>query len=100
MNMRKEPILIVDGEVTSTQLVIMALIVQGYLRKQISVMLHMSQNTVNSHISDIFRRLRVHSVGHMVAKAMAGGFNIKGHFRDKDVVRSYLRRIKRKRANS
>jgi len=81
-----------DGEVTETHLAIISLTIKGQLRKEMSAVLQMTESTVNSHIADLYQRLRVRKVGRLVALAMASGFSSDGRFMGRDVVKQYQMR--------
>jgi DNA-binding NarL/FixJ family response regulator len=52
---------------------ILALLVKGFTYKRIAVELHLSYATVNRHVSNVYVKLRVHSVNEAVALAIRKG---------------------------
>jgi two-component system, NarL family, response regulator DevR len=54
-----EPSVVVDVPVSDAQLRVLRLIAGGLSNREIGTRLHLSENTIKSHVQDIFRRLMV-----------------------------------------
>lgn len=55
---------------TPREVEILAQLVEGKSYKMVGAALHISYNTVNSHVRHIYDKLHVHSLGEVVAKAL------------------------------
>ena len=60
-------------DLTKRELEILELLVKGYSYKMIANERHVSYSTVNSHVTSIYAKLKVESVGGAVAKAIKEG---------------------------
>ena len=58
---------------TPREIEILAQLVEGKSYKMVGDTLHISYNTVNSHVRHIYEKLHVHSLGEVVAKALKEG---------------------------
>lgn len=62
-----------EFELTEREQAILALLVKGYTYKRIASELNVSYATVNKHVSNVYVKLRVHSVNEAVALAIRKG---------------------------
>lgn len=62
------------SEITPREKQILSLIIQGKTTKQIGEILFISEKTVESHRSNIFRKFDVSNVAHLVKKAILQGY--------------------------
>lgn len=62
-----------EFELTGREHEILALLVKGYTYKRIAAELNLSYATVNRHVSNVYVKLRVHSVNEAVALAVRKG---------------------------
>jgi DNA-binding NarL/FixJ family response regulator len=62
-----------EFELTDREREILALLVKGYTYKRIAAELNLSYATVNRHVSNVYVKLRVHSVNEAVALAVRKG---------------------------
>jgi len=62
-----------DFDLTKRELEILKLLVKGFSYKMIAEECHISYPTVNSHITNIYRKLQVQSVAGAVSKALKEG---------------------------
>ena len=62
-----------DFELTKREMEILQLLAKGYSYKMIAGECYISYATVNSHVSKIYKKLQVESVGGAVAKAIREG---------------------------
>lgn len=49
------------GELTKKEMEVARLLAKGYARKDIAAILHISEETVNTHAKNIFKKLKIHS---------------------------------------
>lgn len=62
-----------EFQLTERELAILSLLVKGYTYKRIAAELGVSYATVNKHVSNVYVKLRVHSVNEAVALAIRKG---------------------------
>jgi DNA-binding CsgD family transcriptional regulator len=62
-----------DGQLTSAQLEIVALIEGGLSEMQIAARLHKSPHTIHTHVKAIYRRLSVHTRAELILKLLNRG---------------------------
>ena len=60
-------------ELTSRELEVLACLVEGMSRTEIGLLLHVSPNTVRTHVQSILHKLKVHSALAAVAIARRAG---------------------------
>ncbi len=63
-----------DREPTPAQLRVLSLVANGFDDREIAAMLHVTRNTVRTHIANVMTRLQAHSQAEAIATAMREGF--------------------------
>jgi DNA-binding CsgD family transcriptional regulator len=67
-NVSEEQTIYLKYEFTKTEIEIVKLAISGYTSKKIADILHRSENTVNKHIQNIFRKAGVNSRARLIEK--------------------------------
>lgn len=71
---KKEPSISLDGQLTARQREILQLIAEGFSTKEVAARLNLSTHTVDTHRTEIMRRLGVHDVVGLVRYAIRMGY--------------------------
>lgn len=67
--------LLLQNEVpTQRELQVLRAIACGYSTKEIAIMLYISENTVENHRKNLFRKLQAHNMAELIVKSIAAGY--------------------------
>lgn len=59
---------------TQRELEILEGIAKGHPTKELALLLHISENTVENHRKNLFRKLQAHNMAELIVKSIAAGY--------------------------